>query len=136
MNSSWTRNRIVSGVAALLLLLAFAACGDDNGSDPQTTGSLGVSAATTGSDIDADGYTVTIDAGSSLAIDANGSVTFSNLSPGDHALLLSDVAANCTIAGDNPRTVVVSAGSTASTTFEVACVATAGDLEGHGGDYG
>jgi Tol biopolymer transport system component len=120
----------LAGLAAAFLPFAVAGCGDDNGgTNPPTTGSLEVSTVTTGTDIDADGYTVTVDGGSSQAIDANGTVTVSNLSAGDHVVLLGGVAANCTVAGDNPRTVAVAAGSTASTTFSVACVAETGDLE-------
>jgi TolB protein len=123
------RLRWFGALIALSLPLAIAACGDDNGTTPPSTGSLEVSSVTTGSDIDADGYTVTVDAGSSQAIDANGTVTFSNLSSGDHEVALSGVAANCTVAGDNPRTVTVVAGSTASTTFSVSCSAITGDLD-------
>ena len=121
--------RLCGGLAAMLMPLAMAGCGDDNGTTPPSTGSLEAVAVTTGSDLDADGYTVTVDAGSSQAIDANGTVTFSNLSGGDHEVALSGVAANCTVAGENPRTVTVTAGSTASTTFNVSCAAITGDLE-------
>jgi Tol biopolymer transport system component len=114
-----------------LVMLAFGAisCGDDNPSNPPTTGSIQVTASTTGAELDADGYTVTVDgaAGQSLAI--NGSVTFTNQTAGNHNVELSGVAANCTVAGDNPRAVAVTAGSAAPTTFNVACAATAGDLE-------
>ena len=46
-----------------LVMLAFVAtsCGDDNPSNPPTTGSIAVTAATVGDDIDADGYAVAID---------------------------------------------------------------------------
>jgi len=115
---------------ASLVMLAFVAtsCGDDNPSNPPTTGSIQVTAATAGDEIDADGYAVAIDdfAGRPIAVD--GTETFTNLSAGAHAVTLSGVAANCMVAGDNPRTVTVTAGSTASTTFNVTCSATAGEL--------
>src|SRR5690606_8619386 len=38
-------------------------------------------------------------------------------------------AFNCSVDGENPRTVDVSAGSTASTTFEITCSSTSGAIE-------
>ena len=111
-----------------LVMLAFAAtsCGDDNPSNPPTTGSIQVSASTTGAELDADGYTVTVDGGAGQNLTVNGSVTFTNQSAGNHTVELSGFAANCTVALDNPRTVAVTAGNTVSTTFDVTCSATTG----------
>src|SRR3989454_738489 len=92
-----------------------------------TTGSLTVTAATSGAsgDIDPDGYTVSVDGGAaSQPIPANGSVTFTGPA-GDHSIALTGVAANCTVSGANPRTVTVPAGGTATTTFSVSCAPTA-----------
>ncbi len=93
-------------------------------SQQPTTGDLTVSTNTTGSDLDADGYTVTVDGNTSKSIGINGSVTFSGLPAGDHSVQLSGVAANCSASGGNPRTVSVPAGGTGSTTFAVSCAAT------------
>ena len=90
---------------------------------PPTTGDLTVTTSTGGSNIDPDGYTVTVDGNASKSIGANGSVTFSGLSGGNHSVALSGVAANCSVSGDNPRTVSVPAGGTASTSFAVSCAA-------------
>src|SRR5437899_2160332 len=72
------------------------------------TGSVTVSTSTTGSNLDPDGYTVTIDGSFSQPIATNGSVTFTGPS-GHHSLALSGVASNCTVGGANPRTVTVPA---------------------------
>src|SRR5213078_2848304 len=93
-----------------------------------TTGNLTVTSTTTGSNLDPDGYTVTVDGNSSKAIGTNGSVTFSGLSAGSHSVALSGVAANCSASGGTSRTVTVPAGGTASTTFAVSCAATTGNL--------
>lgn len=90
---------------------------------PPTTGDLTVTTSTSGSNIDPDGYTVTVDGNSSKAIGSNGSITFSGLSGGNHSVALSGVAANCSVSGDNPRSVSVPAGGTASTSFAVSCAA-------------
>jgi len=92
------------------------------------TGDLTATTSTTGSSLDPDGYTVTVDGNSSKAIGTNASVTFTGLSAGDHSVALSGVAANCSASGGTSRTVTVPAGGTASTTFAVSCAATTGNL--------
>ncbi len=95
---------------------------------PPPTGNLTVSTSTTGSSLDPDGYTVTLDGNTNRAIPANGSVTFSGLSAGSHTVVLSGVAGNCTVSGGTSRTVNVPGGGTASTSFAVSCAATTGNL--------
>ena len=95
-------------------------------------GDLTVSTTTTGSDLDPDGYTVTVDGSQSQAIATNGSVTFSGLAAGDHRVALSGVAGNCSVSGANPQTVSVPAGGTASTTFSVSCSTTPPAVEASG----
>ena len=90
---------------------------------PPSTGDLTVTTTTTGSAIDPDGYTVTLDASDSRPIPANGSVTYDDLAIGSHTVTLSGVASNCTVSGGNSRTVTVSAGATASASFAVSCAA-------------
>jgi hypothetical protein len=89
-----------------------------------TKGDLDATTVTTGSDLDPDGYTVTLSGATSAAIGTNATVRFSGLSEGSYTLELSGVAANCTVGGENPRTVTVVAGSVTGVTFDVACTAT------------
>src|SRR2546422_1883676 len=84
-------------------------------------GSLIVSTSTTGTALDPDGYTVTVDGTQAQAIATNGSVTFDGLVAGPHAVQLSGVADNCTVSGTNPEIVSVPAGDAARTTFTVTC---------------
>lgn len=90
-------------------------------STPTTTGSLTVSTSTSGSSIDPDGYTVTVDGGQSRTIAVTGSTTYTELAAGDHSVALTGVATNCIVGGANPRTVTVRAGETVTTTFTVTC---------------
>lgn len=92
------------------------------------TGTLKVTASTTGKDQDSDGYTATVNGSTSTDLGPNGSVTFSDLSEEDHSIELSGIKSNCSVEGSNPRTVTVTAGSTASTTFNVICTSTTGSL--------
>jgi hypothetical protein len=86
-----------------------------------------VSTSTTGSNVDPDGYTVTVDGGASQSIATNGSVTFTGLAAGSHTVVLSGVAGNCSVSGGTSRTVNVPTGGTASTSFAVSCAAVSGD---------
>src|SRR2546428_2348066 len=113
---------------AALLLMALSCKGSETAAPP-TTGSIQVMAATTGADLDPDGYTVALQGGDTLSgssasqpIAVNGTVTFSQLKPGSYSLSLSGATANCRVVGQNPRLgVSVTAGGTAQITFQVTC---------------
>ena len=99
---------------------------------PPTTGSLTVTTSTSGSDLDPDGYTVTVDANNSQPIGPNSNgVTFNNLAAGNHPVVLSGVASNCSVSLGTSHTVTIIAGQTISHPFSVTCTAippTTGDL--------
>lgn len=83
---------------------------------------LQVSASTSGSDQDSDGYTVTVDDSLTEDIGPEGSATFDSLSDGSHQVELTGVADNCSVQGDNPRDVQVTAGELTTTSYDVSCV--------------
>ncbi len=85
------------------------------------TGTLEVGAETSGSDVDSDGYGVAIDGDSSLPLDVDGSLAPLELRVGSHDVELTDVADNCTVAGENPRTVPIETDAVTSITFQVEC---------------
>src|SRR5437867_10682906 len=93
-----------------------------------TSGNLTVTASTSGSSLDPDGYTVTVDGGSPRAIGINASTTYTGLTAGTHTVAISGVASNCTVSGGTSQTPTVPSGGTATTTFTVTCSATTGDL--------
>lgn len=99
-----------------------------SGGSAPTTGNLDVTTTTTGSSLDPDGYTATVDGTTSRSVPTNGSVTFSGLAAGSHTVTLSGVAANCLVSGGDARTVNVPAGGTASAAFAVSCGAQAARL--------
>jgi len=96
-----------------------------------TTGVIEVRAATAGVDLDADGYRAQIGT-TSQSLGINGTIRFPGLAAGDYAVTLSGAAFNCSVGGDNPRTIHVTAGGltrdTARTTFAVSCASTTGSL--------
>ena len=87
-----------------------------------STQQITVTTQTTGTQLDPDGYTVSLDGGAAKSIDVNGTWTFPDVAVGQHTLELGDLAENCTVQGDNPRTVDVSAGVDALTMFDVVCL--------------
>ena len=95
--------------------------GSGSGAPPRgATGALRAAAATSGSNPPA-GYMMTLDSGQSTAIGINDSITATGIPAGNHRAALGGVPSNCSVSGDNPRTVSVPANDTARTTFSVAC---------------
>ncbi len=87
-------------VVTLIGAAAFSACGGETptGNGPaEQVGSVQVTTSTTGTDLDTDGYTVTVDS-QSEAIGLNASVTFFDIPEGDAIVALSGMATNCTVA--------------------------------------
>jgi len=109
---------------SLLLLAAALAQSCDDGLSPHPLGALRVTAATTGGDIDLDGYTLQVDATVRGAVGANATVLVSHVDSGPHVVALGGLADNCAVSGSNPRSVTVAPGDTATAAFAVACVAT------------
>ena len=108
----------------LVLISALVGCG---GGDSDTTGpdaslgSLTVTASTSGSAIDPDGYTVVVDGLGRGTLTGSDPLTISGLAPGDHTVGLDGVATNCLVEGDTPRLVSISSGATVSVAFSVVC---------------
>jgi Tol biopolymer transport system component len=118
----------LSRVATTLVVSVIAvSCGDDP-TPPETTGTLEITTATSGVEPDADGYTVQVGTAAAEAIDASGTVTSPEMDPGEYTVQLTGVASNCTVAGQNPRTVTVTAGETTTVAFTIACTASTGSL--------
>jgi Tol biopolymer transport system component len=127
------RRRAVSRQAGLALLLAAAGltglgCAGEDVNSPPATGRLTITTNTSGPEPDADGYAVIINAEAETAIPASGTLQRDNLEAGSHSIRLTGMAANCTVAGENPRNVSIPAGETVTVTFELTCGATTGTL--------
>jgi Tol biopolymer transport system component len=90
---------------------------------PANTGTLAITTVTSGSNPDADGYTVAVDEGAAQPITSSATLTISGVAAGAHTVTLSGVAANCGVGGDNPITITVTTGQTASADFSISCTA-------------
>jgi WD40-like Beta Propeller Repeat len=112
--------------ASLLLALTSTACGSSSLPSRPELGYVRVTVASTGGDLDADGYTVALDAEQPRTLDGKTAViveTFS-VASGNHDVTLGGVAANCAVTGASSRAVSVAAGGVAEVTFDVACLPT------------
>ncbi|MEP7226283.1 MAG: hypothetical protein ABI785_02900 [Gemmatimonadales bacterium] len=108
----------------LFIAAAALACSGGDLNVP-TTGTVQVTTATSGTDVDPDGYAVTLDGSDRGTLGVSGTLAVEGLAPGDHLVGLNGVAGNCQVQGDNPRTASVTAGATATSAFAVTCLAIA-----------
>jgi Tol biopolymer transport system component len=81
------------GISVLLSTVVLSACGGDS-TAPPTTGTLEFNVVTTGVDIDADGYVLTVNGGFPRGILANGTSS-ATLPPGTYTFAISGLAFNC-----------------------------------------
>jgi methylmalonyl-CoA mutase cobalamin-binding subunit len=105
----------------LLAILAFAAGCDETLISVSSDGRIEVAVRTNGSDVDTDGFSVTVDGGTARFVAPGGSVILDSLSQGSHSVLLSGLAENCQVEGTNPRPVVVGPDGQADVSFDVRC---------------
>ena len=126
---------LASLVHCSLAALLFVGCGDgdDDGPvgprlppDPEgpiaTTGTIVVSVSTTGSPVDPTGYSVELDRWRKRVLpEANYSVDFLYVAPGQHELLMTGIADHCAVVGSNPQYATVVSSRTIHVRFEVFC---------------
>ena len=119
--TSFHRFRIWSPLvlAGFVGALAVEGCGDSASNIEVPP--LQIITATTGSVLDADGYTASIDGGSPLTVGVNDTVIVGDAGPGTHVIQLSGVASNCQVQGSNSDTVAVATGATTDAAFAVSC---------------
>ena len=95
---------------------------------PTGTGRLAVHTRTTGTDLDADGYTIRVDEDAPLAIGINDSLALADLPAGRHEIGVEGLASNCSVeAMTSP--IDVAAGATLDVDIDITCVARTGYLE-------
>lgn len=88
---------------------------------PVLPGTIHITTATTGFDVDVDGYFVRVDATPDQALGTSASLIVPGVAAGEHTVWLGHVATNCSVDGPNPRTVSVAGGATAEVAFAVNC---------------
>jgi hypothetical protein len=88
---------------------------------PAQPGNIHITTATSGFDVDVNGYRAGVDNAPEQPVGTNASVTVTGIAAGEHTVRLADVATNCTVEGGNPRTVSVAGGATTEVAFVVNC---------------
>lgn len=123
-----TNLRCSTAVTLTTLCVAFA-CGETTTptNTPPAIGTLRVSTSTTGSDIDVDGYTLSLDTLSPRTIPPNGPPEDFHLSPGTFTVHLDDLAPNCHLLPGIDST-FVSADSVSMVSLAVDCTALPGKV--------
>jgi WD40 repeat protein len=114
------------GTALIVLAVGvLAGCGAPTSSEVSV---LAVNTATSGSDLDPDGYVLRVDDRTLRRIGDADTIVELLAGNGSHRLVLSEVARNCTLSGDSVRTISGVPGDTARESFDVTCGATTGTL--------
>jgi len=113
--------------AVFLLASTAIGCGDNFFIQPGN-GTIRVTVATSGTSLDPDGYTFSVDGHRRQAIGVNETVLVMELGFGEHSVQLEGLTMNCDVDGENPRSAYVSGNRVTAVTFEVTCTP-AGSLE-------
>jgi len=115
----------VSAVVGVGLIMS--ACGGDGSpTDPNSNGngadmgSIQITTVTT-NNLDPNGFEVTVDGGSVVIVEVNGSATIADVTSGNRTVSLAGIAPNCVLGGQNPQTLSVSKGNTATVSYTVTC---------------
>lgn len=88
---------------------------------PPQVGRLEIIVATTGADPDQDGYALHVDSSSPDRMEVNDTLLIEAVLSGPHLVRLGGLAQNCTVGGENPDSISVAAGQTATILFQVGC---------------
>ena len=106
----------------LILIGVIVACDDGGTINELRIGTLIVEVLTTGVDsLDINGYAIEIDNGVTVLGSQLNDTTVTELFEGDHSVLLSDVATQCSVGGSNPVTVNIVDAQTTDLSFAVTC---------------
>jgi len=109
-----------AGLAVVLATGFSAGCSDNVTTDVPTTGTLLITVTTTGDDQDGN-YTVWVDDALSYPIASGAEVLLDDVPIGSYVLELRDVAPNCTVTTENPKTTSVIRSFEIAVSFGVTC---------------
>jgi WD40 repeat protein len=88
---------------------------------PPVPGQLRLQVLTSGTDLDANGYTVSVDGEAAKAIPVDTNMLVTGLTAGSHSVVFAGVAGNCHPAEPDSTSVSVASGATLLVKFDVAC---------------
>ena len=114
---------VLAGVTATTL----AGCGGDGGEITSSTGSLEIRTTTTGEPLG--DYSIGVDDGAPAPIGANATIALADVEAGPHVVELGGLPTGCTVTGENPRTVNVTAGAGTTAEFSITCIRPVGTIQ-------
>ncbi len=123
-----TRLAVVLRVACLPLAALAAACGGVERAAAPETGAVHVTLATTGSDLDPDGYTVLVNGAVQAHVGIQADTNLIGVPAGTGSVTLTGLAANCSTQPTMPLAVTVLANQSVDVGVTVHCAATTGFL--------
>lgn len=116
-----------STLTATLLILLGGACSESPPPvDPivELPGRINVSVVATGGDIDDNGFVVAVGSGALRRLFAVTTTAAFDFVAGTHPVMLENISPNCSVTGDNPRSVTVLPGAITDVAFAVTCETT------------
>jgi hypothetical protein len=102
-------------------LVALSACKSTGTDTSPAVGTIHVTAATTGTQLDDNGYAVGLDGAATQPLGLNASLDLTSVAAGSHDVLLTDIASTCGATTTNPERVAVSPGGTVAASFAFIC---------------
>ena len=109
-----------AGLALMLVVGIAAGCSDNDPTGQSTTGTLLITVTTSGLDQDGS-YTIWIDDTDSYPIASGAAVELLDVPLGAYVVELRDVAVNCAVTTENPKTATVIRSFEITVNFGVAC---------------
>ena len=106
-----------------LTVMALAATSCSENTPVEEPGAVAIGATTTGQDEDADGYFVSLDGRTRIGLESDGIVRFGGLAPGEHEVVLDNIAPNCDVTPSVTSRFRVNPGDTTQVRFFVTCYA-------------
>jgi TolB protein len=104
-----------------IALVSLACSSDVDEPNPSVPGTLLVTVSTTGATLDPNGYAVEVDGLELEQVELNGSVEVVDLPPGEHAMAVTGVAANCSVTPPQPRTILIAPAEQTIASIAVRC---------------
>jgi ABC-type Fe3+-hydroxamate transport system substrate-binding protein len=112
--------RLIASLSASVLI-ALSACNSTGTDNSPAVGTIHVTAATTGTQLDDNGYAVSLDGGATQLLGLNASLDLMSVAAGSRDVLVTDIAPTCGPTTANPQRVTVSPGGTVAASFAFIC---------------
>lgn len=125
---TWRHAALTKSASLLVLLLSLPGCGSEV-TEPGRHGYLRVTVATSGVELDEDGYQLIVGTRTPVGVGATDTIFVDGLPRAPVSIALGDVAINCSPAGPNPIEISMEAIGPTFLDVLVTCIPNEGDLQ-------